>query len=94
MLVPNLGPSLETSSSVLSCSQMLFLLLLATYTGYISGFFLSTGLAELALNKYKSAAKYFLQAQFDHFDYKEVRGRNLSQTVKVLRYVIHFLTFS
>jgi hypothetical protein len=60
----------------------------------ISGFFLSTGLAELALNKYKSAAKYFLQAQFDHFDYKEVRGRNPSQTVKVLRYVIHFLIFS
>ena len=86
---------------------MFFLLLLATstvciiklsiqerHTNVFLGFFLSTGLAELALNKYKSAAKYFLQAQFDHFDYKEVRGRNLSQTVKVLRYVIHFLIFS
>ena len=36
-------------------------------------FFLFTGLAELALKKYKSAAKHFLQAQFDHFEYKEVK---------------------
>lgn len=34
-----------------------------------------SGLAELALKKYKSAAKHFLQAQFDHFEYKEVRER-------------------
>ena len=32
----------------------------------------AAGLAELALKKYKSAAKHFLQAQFDHFEYKEL----------------------
>lgn len=37
--------------------------------------FILSGLAELALKKYKSAAKYFLQAQFDHFEYKEVSGQ-------------------
>ena len=36
--------------------------------------FMSAGLAELALKKYKSAAKHFLQAQFDHFEYKEVKN--------------------
>jgi hypothetical protein len=37
-----------------------------------SASFCLTGLAELALKKYKSAAKHFLLAQFDHFEYKEV----------------------
>ncbi|XP_046855833.1 COP9 signalosome complex subunit 1-like isoform X2 [Xenia sp. Carnegie-2017] len=32
----------------------------------------AAGLAELALKKYKCAARQFLQAQFDHFDYKEL----------------------
>ncbi|CAB4013176.1 COP9 signalosome complex subunit 1 [Paramuricea clavata] len=32
----------------------------------------AAGLAELALKKYKSAAKHFLLAQFDHFEYKEL----------------------
>lgn len=32
----------------------------------------AAGLAELALKKYKSAAKHFLQASFDHCEYKEL----------------------
>ena len=32
----------------------------------------AAGLAELATKKYKSAAKYFLQASFDHCDFPEV----------------------
>lgn len=33
----------------------------------------AAGLADLATKKYKSAAKYFLQASFDHCDFPEVR---------------------
>ena len=44
-------------------------------------FFLFTGLAELALKKYKSAAKHFLQAQFDHFEYKEVKMQHKKWSV-------------
>lgn len=32
----------------------------------------AAGLADLATKKYKSAAKYFLQASFDHCDFPEV----------------------
>ena len=32
----------------------------------------AAGLAELATKKYKTAAKYFLQASFDHCDFPEV----------------------
>lgn len=32
----------------------------------------AAGLAELAMKKYKSAAKHFLQASFDHCEYKEM----------------------
>jgi len=32
----------------------------------------AAGLADLATNKYKSAAKYFLLASFDHCDFPEV----------------------
>lgn len=32
----------------------------------------AAGLAELAMKKYKSAAKHFLQASFDHCEYKEL----------------------
>lgn len=33
----------------------------------------AAGLAELATKKYKTAAKYFLQASFDHCDFSEVK---------------------
>lgn len=36
----------------------------------------SAGLAELATRKYKSAAKYFLQASFDHCDFPELLSAN------------------
>lgn len=32
----------------------------------------AAGLADLATKKYKSAAKYFLQANFDYCDFPEV----------------------
>ncbi len=32
----------------------------------------AAGLAELATKKYKQAAKYFLQASFDHCDFPDV----------------------
>ena len=34
----------------------------------------AAGLADLATKKYKSAAKYFLQANFDFCDFPEVQG--------------------
>ena len=40
--------------------------------GYSISVLFHEGLAELAMKKYKSAAKYFLQASFDHCEYKEV----------------------
>jgi COP9 signalosome complex subunit 1 len=36
----------------------------------------AAGLAELATKKYKSAAKYFLQASFDHCDFPELLSAN------------------
>ncbi|CAH1793629.1 unnamed protein product [Owenia fusiformis] len=36
----------------------------------------AAGLAELATKKYKSAAKYFLQANFDHCDFPELLSAN------------------
>lgn len=44
----------------------------------------AAGLAELATKKYKSAAKYFLQANFDHCDFPEVRNTQLQDTVSLL----------
>ena len=44
----------------------------------------AAGLADLAMKKYKSAAKYFLQASFDHCDFPEVS--------KVIIYLVPFLT--
>jgi len=36
----------------------------------------AAGLAELASRKYKSAAKYFLQANFDHCDFADMISPN------------------
>ncbi len=44
----------------------------------------AAGLAELATKKYKSAAKYFLQASFDHCDFPEVSGGEMADIVTLL----------
>ena len=44
----------------------------------------AAGLAELATKKYKSAAKYFLQANFDHCDFPEVRNTTARHCIFVV----------
>ncbi len=41
----------------------------------------AAGLAELATKKYKSAAKYFLQASFDYCDFPEVYSESYFKSV-------------
>lgn len=43
----------------------------------------AAGLADLATKKYKSAAKYFLLASFDHCDFPEVSQCKLSTSKHV-----------
>ena len=50
----------------------------------------AAGLAELATKKYKPAAKYFLQASFDHCDFPEV-SQTLFQSVITLSYATFLL---
>lgn len=47
----------------------------------------AAGLADLATKKYKSAAKYFLQANFDYCDFPEVSLYiKLEELTKLNRY--------
>ena len=47
----------------------------------------AAGLAELATKKYKSAAKYFLVASFDHCDFPEVSVLNSSVELRAGFYI-------